>query len=214
MGGSVAAHPIIREAVWAIDIDRVVEIHLAAFPGFFLTALGGDFLRGYYRTLRDHHHSILLLAEPSLGAPADGFVAGVADPARFQRDLRKHAMRLGLAAVPTLCRRPGLVPRVLRSAGGKPSQTLGPSSVELTSMGVLPSMRRTGRGTQLVEAFVATAATWPDSSCVVLTTDADDNEGANRFYAGLGFGCIETFQQGERSMNLLRRDLGDVAVAG
>src|SRR4051812_24983292 len=98
----------IREATWGSDLDRVVEIHLAAFPGFFLSAMGPRFLRAYYRVLRESTRSILLVIEPEGGGAAEGFVAGVVDPQRFQGELRTHAVALGVAALPTLLRRPQL----------------------------------------------------------------------------------------------------------
>ena len=38
---------IIRKAT-INDVDTIVEIHLNAFEGFFLTSLGAEFLRFYY----------------------------------------------------------------------------------------------------------------------------------------------------------------------
>lgn len=45
------------------DIDAVASVHLAAFPGFFLTSLGRRFLIEMYRGFLSHPSGIFFVAE-------------------------------------------------------------------------------------------------------------------------------------------------------
>lgn len=52
------------------DIDAVASVHLAAFPGFFLTSLGRKFLSEMYRGFLKHPSGIFFVAEE--GGGGDG----------------------------------------------------------------------------------------------------------------------------------------------
>ena len=41
--------PVIRPMVY-VDVESVVNLHVRAFPGFFLSFLGPSFLREFYRS--------------------------------------------------------------------------------------------------------------------------------------------------------------------
>ena len=45
------------------DLPGIVKIHQKAFSHFFLTRLGGDFLRNYYALVLHYHAGIVLVGE-------------------------------------------------------------------------------------------------------------------------------------------------------
>ena len=97
----------------AADVARVVELHLAAFPGFFLSFLGPRFLRLFYAEAVAVG-GICLVVEARGGVA--GFVAGSDRPGGFYGALlRRRALAFALAAAPALLRRPSSALRVARA---------------------------------------------------------------------------------------------------
>ncbi len=199
------AEPSVRPARPA-DLERVVAVHTAAFPKFFLTSLGPAFLRRYYRTVLEFDGGCLMVAE--LEGRVAGFVAGFAEPRRFYGVFRSRPLSFAAAVAVGLLRRPWLFGHILgrtrsvfhRSQGRHP-QKAPVAECELSSLAVDPFARRRGIGQQLVAAFVA-AARERGLDVVRLKTDARDNDPANAFYAGLGFRIsASVVAAGRRPMN-------------
>jgi ribosomal protein S18 acetylase RimI-like enzyme len=196
---------VVRQAVSA-DLERIVTLHVAAFPGFFLTELGPGFLRAYYRAVLRFDGGFMLVAE--MDGRVAGFAAGFADPRRFYAGFRRRPLSFALALLVGLLRRPWLVGRILsrvRSVVARGRAThVGPASggdCELSSLAVDPSARRRGIGQRLVAAFVAEAR-GKGLDVVRLTTDARENDPVNAFYASLGFRIASHGNAGEaRPMN-------------
>ena len=67
------------------DLPSIVRIHLAAFPGFFLTRLGADFLFAYYAIYLKYGH-IAYLSESN--GKICGFVFGTLNENDFTKDLK------------------------------------------------------------------------------------------------------------------------------
>ncbi|MCQ8897731.1 GNAT family N-acetyltransferase [Limnobacter humi] len=170
------------------DIPAIVDVHIQAFPGFFLTLMGRPFLRLLYLGFLQSAQGMVYVAVNAQGDVL-GFVAGTAQPQGFFGQLlRKQWFRFGLAAVWPLCRRPSLVAIKLWSALFYRGETLPdlPNAALLSSLGVHPQAHRQGLGRQLVAAFVAWSA---QHGCpaVYLTTDQSNNTKANTFYLECGF---------------------------
>lgn len=173
------------------DLDRIVAIHAAAFPDFFLTSLGTGFLRAYYREVLDFHGGCLLVAERD--GRAIGFVAGFAAPRNFYAGLARRPFAFALPLLAAVLRRPRLVGHILARvrnvldrAAGRRREPAAEAACELSSLAVDPRTRRRGVGRRLVAAFVADAAA-RGLDVVRLATDARENDAVNAFYAGLGF---------------------------
>lgn len=179
--------PRVRQAT-ADDLGRVVRVHVAAFPDFFMTQLGRRFLRAYYGMVLAHPRGILLVADTPDGV--QGFVAGFADPGRFYTSMRVHAAHLAVRAIVGIIRRPSLWSRLLRTAQGvvRPRTvfTAAQDSCELASLGVSPTYSGKGLGQALVAAFMSVAS-GQGATHVYLTTAERDNDRVNRFYVRLGF---------------------------
>lgn len=201
---------------WAspADLGQVVTVHTAAFPGFFLTALGPEFLRAYYRAVLDFDAGLLLVAE--VDGRVAGFASGFGEPQRFYGGLRRSPVRFAPALAMAIMRRPWLIGRiatrigavVLHGRGSRPAPTSA-GACELSSLAVDPAVRRCGLGRQLVAAFVATARA-RGLTAVWLTTDARGNDPVNTFYASLGFCLVNGATAAEpRPMNEYQLSLSE-----
>lgn len=194
----------LRQATSA-DLDEVVAVHVEAFPGFFLTQLGPAFLQGYYRAVLGFDAGCLLVAE--MHGRVAGFVAGFADPCRFYSVFRRQPLTFAPAILAGLLRRPWLIARIFARIGAvlhrgrrtRDERGAG-NACELSSLAVDPRARHRGIGRKLVVAFV-TEARERGLDVVRLTTDAQDNDRVNAFYAGLGFRLASRNGAATRPMN-------------
>lgn len=169
------------------DLDQVVAVHTASFPGFTMTGLGPRFLRKYYEMVLGYSGHIFLVAEGQ-DSGIVGFAAGFMNPGRFYAEFRKKRWAFGLAAFPNLVRNPLLV-RDMRGGSQWASDQQGlelPDLCELASIGVEPSAAGGGIGSRLVRLF-ATQSFAAGAASVTLTTDVADNERVRAFYSRLGF---------------------------
>jgi len=190
--------------VVADDLDDVVAMHIAAFPGFLMSLLGPSFLRKYYQSVLDSQGHIFVGAFRPEGQLV-GFIAGFANPPEFYRLFRRRKKQMMAAAFFHVAFRPAIWKRVLENM--RQVQTRGHVAdgadriAELASLAVDPESPRRGYGRLLVNVFLQHAR----QRClqrVTLTTDAADNEPVNAFYRRMGFCCSGTFQRaGGRVMN-------------
>lgn len=191
------------------DLLGVVETHLAAFPGFYLTDMGRQFLTKYYALVLDTPKGILWVAEED--ARIIGFVSGFYEPARFYSDLKRRKFGFLGAALPALARKPWRVVRLV--ANFRRTRLMSredrPGIAELSSIGVHPETRRRSVGRELVAAFNG-AARKIGATAVSLTTDTFQNDQVNEFYKKFGFRLIKRFEaQPGRWLNEYILDLGD-----
>lgn len=208
------------------DLGDVVAIHRAAFPNFFLSFLGPRFLRVFYGFIVSDGIGIVALADGTLA----GFVAGVSEPRSFYRRLmRRRFVRLVLAIVPAVLRRPSTLGRVARRArqrtgAGQENRIPGtddringqrsgpienhlPDGAELMSLAVDPKQEHGGIGRALVAAF-SERVTASGEKRLWLTTDAADNNRVIHFYESQRFRRSREFVTAEgRAMVELTRDL-------
>jgi ribosomal protein S18 acetylase RimI-like enzyme len=183
----------VRTAV-ADDLPGIVNIHEKAFSRFFLTQMGGEFLRRYYGLVLGYRTGILLVSDGR--DSLDGFVCGFVDPAEFYRTMWNNRRIFIGPALPVLFRHPTLAAKVLQGVQRiQSSAAKGPAgSCELSSIAVAPETGNHGLGRALVQAFVAQA--WSmDAQSVYLTTDADGNGQANALYRKTGFQKTRRFLQ-------------------
>jgi ribosomal protein S18 acetylase RimI-like enzyme len=169
------------------DVARVVEVHLAAFPEFFLTFLGARFLRIFYS-------EALLVGELLFVAIIDqrvvGFVMGSTAPGGFfKKLLLRKALTFAWASLPALVRQPSSALRIARALRKPKDAAKGEGTATLMSLGVDPSAQGCGVGKRLVRAFLKEASQ-KGSLRVDLTTDKKENASANAFYQSLGFKVV------------------------
>ena len=194
--------PALLRVLGVKDLNEVVAVHCAAFPGFLMTLLGPEFLRSYYQTVLDCGDAIFLGQFDDLGN-LQGFVAGFAEPASFYALLASRKRRMLAAAAIHLLRRPGLWPSVLENAGTTSQRATRNESgtAELASIAVMPAAQGRGYGRALIESFLRVARQH-GAAQVDLTTDADGNEAVNHLYARAGFRLSgASTRKGGRRMN-------------
>ncbi|WP_418314687.1 GNAT family N-acetyltransferase [Piscinibacter sakaiensis] len=189
------------------DIPLVVQVHMASFPGFFLSSLGGKFLTCFYTSVWKMADCIPLVCRDLNGKLA-GFAVGGVNPSGFYgRTLRRHLFKFCIASVLPLVRNPLILRRLWRGLYQSGASSKGPDVAGLFSIGVSPAVQGHGVGTMLLTAFIAEAS---DRGCksVILTTDADNNGRANDFYWKLGFSVIRVYVTPEgRKMNEYSLDI-------
>jgi len=188
------------------DLDSLVAIHNAAFPGFFLTFLGADFLKLLYASIHSDAEGHVFVAESDNHLV--GFVAGVRNQGRFFRRLiRRRAIAFAVASLPAVIRKPGVVGRLFRALGRPAAATQSASAACLMSLAVQPQSAARGIGSQLIEAFCERLRK-DGIAAVALTTDRDGNPNTNAFYQKRGFALTRQFTTREgRAMNEYVRTL-------
>jgi GNAT superfamily N-acetyltransferase len=184
-----------------IHIDEVVKVHLASFPGYFLSFLGPSFLRLFYEGILDDPGGIALVVTSPAGR-IEGFAAGVLQQAGFySRLIRKRIWTFAAASLTSLMRRPSIMPRLLRALRRPAESTEAAADACLMSIAVRPDAESMGLGGRLIEGFCLEVSR-RGAPGLCLTTDQHKNERANRFYRRWGFRIHRTYVTPEgRTMN-------------
>ncbi|AVA36761.1 GNAT family N-acetyltransferase [Cupriavidus metallidurans] len=197
-----------RRLAEADDLSQVVEVHLAAFPGFFLSSLGRPFLTVMYRAFLSQPGSVFVIAED--GGRLQGFAVGSLKRSEGDRSLALRYFPSFVAAlVPAVLRNPIKVTRricgQLFSGRGQPE--FPDNSAVLRSIGILPEEKGKGLANDLLGDFEKQALV-KGAEAVVLTTDADSNDRAIGFYKKNGYEVRTEFRQdGARPMLLMGKHI-------
>lgn len=183
------------------DVRPLARLHRSAFPGFFLTELGEPFLVQLYRGYLADPTAVTVVAHGVDGS-VRGSVVGTTEPAGFfHRLLKTQWPGFAVASVRAVFGRPGSTGRLLRAVryrGDVPSSATG---ALLSSVCVDVDAQGTGVGGRLVDAWTQEVHRRGVHNAF-LTTDADNNDEVNSFYARRGWVLDERFTTREgRSMN-------------
>lgn len=183
------------------DVAAVVRVHLASFPGFFLSFLGGRFLSLFYSGLCADRGGIAFVYLDKAGVTV-GFVAGSTNPGGFYSRLLKRAwLKFAAASVIPVLKKPSAIGRVARAVFHPSGNPVGDDVAGLFSIGVLPELQGCGAGKRLVQAFIDEAKRCGCKK-VYLTTDCDNNDAVNAFYDRMGFSIERNYVTPEgRRMN-------------
>lgn len=182
------------------NLSSVVEVHLKAFNGFFLTFLGPAFLLVLYRSILFDPSGISFIAEDH--GQIVGFVAGTAEPNGFyHRLLKKHWWDFARASTNALFHKPSILWRLLRAFSLPNKELPAAKCGTLMSIAVDPHYQNQGLGKKLIEDFLMNASE-QGLEYINLTTDARNNDATNLFYCSLGFKfCSSYITQEGRAMN-------------
>ncbi len=187
-------------------IDKIVDIHLATFQGFFLTFMGRGFLKQMYSAYTRHNGSDILVAE------AEGRVVGFLAYSQQMSGLYKHMIRHQLVqfawySLGAFLRKPKVFLRLIR-AFLKPGEAKREETyIELASIGVHPDAKSGGVGSKLIDALKQ-ATDFDTFAYITLETDAVDNDAANRFYVKNGFTAVREYETHEGRKMLEYRFIG------
>jgi ribosomal protein S18 acetylase RimI-like enzyme len=187
----------------ASDVPTLADLHLRAFPGFFLSSLGESFLRQFYRGFIGDPAAVAVVARNSAGRPV-GAAVGSTEPAGFfRRLLRRQLWGFLGAALRAITTDPGTAPRLIRALWYRgDSNAPGIEGALLSSICVDPRVQGSGVGNDLLHAWVGAAAE-KGARSAYLFTDAADNDGVNHFYLAHGWRAVgmKTTRQ-QRTLNI------------
>lgn len=184
------------------DLPYVVDVHLRAFQGFFLTQLGPGFLRELYRAFAFRPAGVLRVVSNEDGRIV-GFAGGTLSPETFYRALKKEKLVVFfLKALPGLLRNPIVVVRKLWYAlfykGEEPSSIGG--AALLSSIAVDQDMAGKSLGKRLLQDFENEVKN-KGAKSLFLTTDKYGNDHVVDFYLANGYSVESEFiQSGGREM--------------
>lgn len=184
-------------------INKIVDIHMKAFSGFFLTFLGKGFLKKLYEHFIFHKESGLIVAIDNENIV--GFLAFSTNMSNFYKTLLKRRFfSLGWYSFIATLKNPKIMFRLLRAFTYSKSSERKEKYMELSSIGVLPNQEGKNIGSNLIEKL---KEIFKNSNCeyIKLETDAINNEKANNFYLKNGFILKESYKTPEdREMNEYR----------
>ena len=184
-------------------IKAIAELHKKAFPSFFLTQLGVPFLRTLYSGYMEDKDSGIIAAEEK--GKLVGFIAYSNDYPRFYKGLIKnHLMRFAICSIGAAIRHPSFIKRLLGAFKKSESVVKNERYVELASICVDPDIESRGVGSALID-YLKGIVDFNKYAYINLETDADGNDGVNKFYVKNGFMLEREFVTAEgRRMNEYR----------
>lgn len=181
-------------------IKKVVDIHIQAFPGFFLTFLGPRFLKEFYNSFTYDSTGIGFVAIEN--GEVAGVIVGPLNPeGYFRRLLIKKWHAFCVASVRAVLKNPKIIKRLFRAFFYRGQAPLGKQRALLSSIAVAPEAQGRGIGRALVQRWAEEVKHRGGKGCY-LTTDAEDNKKVNSFYQSLGWQVESTYTTPEgRLMN-------------
>lgn len=187
-----SSHNIIVRSLELSDISQAVGIHQAAFPNFFLTFLGPDFLKLLYTFYAKGCTEIALAG--TYHGQVVGTLLGTTQPVGFYKRLvTRHFFPFAWTSIRPLLRKPSIFPRLMRALcyRGDTPPIVGKGTL-LASICTEPAFQGRGVGRQLVTVFESKA--WAaGAQFVYLTTDRNNNQTTRRFYENLGWSVEAEF---------------------
>ncbi len=184
-------------------VKKIANLHIKAFPNFFLTQLGRGFLETLYTGYMEDPDSGIIIAEQN--GIIEGFIAYSYDYPRFYKGLIKnHLMRFAICSMGAALRHPSFIKRLFGAFKKSDSVVKEEKYVELASICVNPSLENKGIGTLLIE-YLKGLVDFGKYAYINLETDADGNDAVNRFYCKNGFKLERQYLTAEgRRMNEYR----------
>lgn len=156
------------------------QLHMRAFPNFFLTQLGLPFLKTLYLGYMEDLESGIIVAEKD--GRVVGFLAYSNNYSMFFKNLmKKHLIRFAFCSVLALLRHPSFLARIMGALKKSESVEREEKYVELASLCVDPNFEKQGIGTKLIN-YLKNTVDFDTFAYISLETDADNNEEVNRFY--------------------------------
>ena len=168
------------------DLDAIVRIHDEAFPDFFLTSLGKNFLNLYYESVMNSPDGILLISQ--YDNDIIGFCAGTLLSSGFNTKLiKKNLLSYIGQGIRLLFSHPIRIWHLYKNLS-KENPDVGDNGdyAELLSIGVDPNKQGGGAGKKMLMALEEEVKK-KGGSKLSLTTDYKNNDKALGFYHSLGY---------------------------
>lgn len=169
----------------AEHIMEVVDVHKSAFCGFFLTELGDNFLKLYYKSVLKSKLGILLVCLED--DKVIGFCAACTKSKDFNSKLIKEDFcKYVFEAIRLFCTKPKALMRLYNNLSKTGQVEDNGDYGELLSIGVNRNTQSKGVGQKLMFELEITMKA-SGVKYLSLTTDAYNNENALKFYRKSGF---------------------------
>ncbi|MBW8000403.1 MAG: GNAT family N-acetyltransferase [Planctomycetes bacterium] len=183
-------------------IKDVVEVHIGAFPEFFLTFLGPKFLSEFYKSFLDDPMGIGFVAQDVETKQVLGAIVGPLVPdGYFKRLIKRRWWAFCIASISAVLKKPTAIKRLFRAVFYRGESPSGSQRALLSSIAVSPETQGMGVGKSLVDNWVEQVKQRQGLGCF-LTTDAENNDAINGFYQKLGWQIESTYKTSEgRVMN-------------
>lgn len=175
-------------------LDDIVQIHLDAFPSFFLTSLGPKFLRLMYQCHMEHSASDILVAIEN--NKIIGFLAYSEDMSDlYSYMLKKHGITFAWYSIIPFLKNPIILPRLLR-AFLKPKEAKQLDKyIYLASAGVTPKIQSKGTYSSILNTILQK---YKDSDFQYIIGDTDVGNGPiNHIYHKFGFNIHKQYETPE-----------------
>lgn len=174
------------------DVSQIVDIHMNAFEGFFLTTLGRSFLSFYYNAFINSKDGIVLCAVLNNGVC--GFAAATKQCKGFNSNIIKtNFMRFVLLTIKLLFVKPSALIRLAKNLSKKSDIIDDPEDyAELYSIGVAANAQGKGVGKKLL-ASIEEKMKSEGVEKISLTTDYYNNDSAIAFYRTMGYQTLYEF---------------------
>lgn len=165
-------------------VNEVVEVHLSAFPNFFLSTLGACFLNTYYYCFAKHKSGNLVVA--TMNDKVVAFAAAASECRGFNASLLKsNLFAFGWRFMVLLFTQPMAIVHLAKNMI-KTSVKDNEDYAELYSIGTTAIVQGKGIGTKLME-YLEIHLKELGVEKVSLTTDYFDNEATLGFYKKNGY---------------------------
>lgn len=174
------------------DVNAIVEIHINAFKGFFLTSLGRDFLKFYYTCFVKNGETVTMVAEEN--KIIYGFSAATTKCKGFNgRLIKGNFFLFGLLTFKMLFRSPKSLLRLIRNLTKKGDGVIDKEDyAELYSIGVSRNVQGMGVGKKILIGTEKNLKAMGVKR-ISLTTDYFNNEQAVGFYHSVGYELLYEF---------------------
>lgn len=181
----------IRKAT-EVEVNGIVNIHILAFPNFFLTNLGDSFLRLYYKSMCKCEGAVTLCAIED--GEVVGFSTTAIRSAGFNtRLIQDNVAGFILEALKLLFTKPLSLIHLTKNMSKTNSEVDDKGEyAELFSIGVSPDCQGKGVGSKLL-AETGRLLTSEGVSIISLTTDKYDNDATITFYQRNGYKVMYEF---------------------
>lgn len=175
------------------DANKLADVHVQAFKGFFLTSLGMGFLRTYYRACLNQSSTIACGLNDEDGNVV-GFATGTLESKGYHRKVFiSNSFNFLNAIAKSFLTNPKILFRLIRNLEKNEMIEDDQNYAELLSIAVLPDSKGNGLGELLLTSFEDQARN-RGALRIALTTDFYNNEGVIKFYEKCGYSFFYSFE--------------------
>ena len=175
------------------DIKRVVQIHIERFPNFFLSSLGKQFLKTFYRSFLKLPGLLIVLEDEN---EIRGFACGsYSNQSFYKKLLLNNIGNFTLIGITLLFSKPKSILRIMSNL--KKSSDTEIEFAELLSIATLKN--KSGYGAKLLKAFEneLNLNLLKKAEKISLTTDFENNDKAIAFYKQNNYQVLDVFESYE-----------------